>query len=258
MRARHLAFSFIVVLGLSGCGSDEAAVMPDVTGKRLDVALSDIERAGMDDGDVEVLGGGVFGVVDESNWTVCEQEPPAGDEVSSDPRLTVERSCEKAEPEKEEPEKEEPDESPDAAEEPSPAEPPAEPELPDVLTVENNKDLAALLQKPEDYDRFTRFAKTYQGKKIEFDGNLAALAPHGNYKTRVDALIYVGDYSETEAGPGPSFQFRDVGSVGLLSGPNIPEYLSAGLNLHIIATVDRFERRTGLFLLKPDTVTVRN
>ena len=66
--------------------------MPDVLGLQLDVALSDIERAGFTD-DVELLGGGLFGVVDESNWTVCEQEPIAGQAVSAAPRLTVDRSC---------------------------------------------------------------------------------------------------------------------------------------------------------------------
>ncbi len=67
--------------------------MPDLVGKRLDVALSDVQRAGLDD-DVEVLGGGMFGVVDESNWTVCSQEPASGSQVSTAPRVIVERSCE--------------------------------------------------------------------------------------------------------------------------------------------------------------------
>ena len=67
--------------------------MPDVKGQQLDVALSDIERAGVED-EVEVLGGGLFGVVDESNWQVCEQMPAAGQTVTDAPRLTVERDCE--------------------------------------------------------------------------------------------------------------------------------------------------------------------
>lgn len=67
--------------------------MPDVVGKRLDVALSDVERAGFDD-EVEVLGGGTFGVIDESNWTVCTQEPASGTELFSAPRITVDRTCE--------------------------------------------------------------------------------------------------------------------------------------------------------------------
>lgn len=66
--------------------------MPSVTGLQLDVALSDIERADVND-EVEVLGGGLFGVVDESNWVVCAQEPVAGELVTSPPRLTVDRSC---------------------------------------------------------------------------------------------------------------------------------------------------------------------
>ena len=81
-----------LVLGLAGCESGEETLMPDVLGVQLDVALSDIERAGFTD-DVEVLGGGIFGIVDKSNWTVCEQEPLGGQAVSSEPRLTVDRSC---------------------------------------------------------------------------------------------------------------------------------------------------------------------
>lgn len=81
-----------VAASLTSCGSDQPAVMPDVTTRRLDIALSDIERSGFDE-EVEVLGGGVFGVVDESNWTVCDQEPEVGDEIGSAPRLTVDRSC---------------------------------------------------------------------------------------------------------------------------------------------------------------------
>jgi hypothetical protein len=92
---RRLAVTFVVfavmLLG-AGCSNEVAVTMPDVVGKRLDVAISDVKRAGIDD-KVEVLGGGVFGVVDESNWTVCSQEPGNGTEAPSAPRLTVERSC---------------------------------------------------------------------------------------------------------------------------------------------------------------------
>ncbi|WP_114424523.1 PASTA domain-containing protein [Nocardioides houyundeii] len=77
---------------LSSCGEDEPLVMPELVGKRLDIALSDVERAGFED-EVEVLGGGTFGVLDESNWTVCSQEPAEGDEISAAPRISVDRSC---------------------------------------------------------------------------------------------------------------------------------------------------------------------
>ena len=39
--------------------------MPDVAGKKLDVAPSEIESAGFQD-DVDVVGGGLFGIVNES------------------------------------------------------------------------------------------------------------------------------------------------------------------------------------------------
>lgn len=89
--------AFAIALPLAGCAEEEPASMPDVVGKRLDVAKSDVERAGFDD-EIEVLGGGTFGVVVESNWTVCSQEPASGAAVSSAPRLVVDREC-KAAPE---------------------------------------------------------------------------------------------------------------------------------------------------------------
>lgn len=67
-------------------------MMPNVVGSPLDTAKSDIERAGFQS-DVEVLGGGLFGILDDSAWTVCEQLPAAGETMTDKPRLTVDRSC---------------------------------------------------------------------------------------------------------------------------------------------------------------------
>jgi hypothetical protein len=77
----------IVVLALSG-GSDQGAsstatraatvsgiAVPDVVGLRLDIARDRIEEQGLE---VERSGGGLFGVVVESNWQVESQTPPAG------------------------------------------------------------------------------------------------------------------------------------------------------------------------------------
>lgn len=74
MRALRAAVAVIVLLGLVGCGS-EPPVMPNVVDQKLDVALSDIERAGFST-DVEILGGGALGIINKSNWTVCEQSRP--------------------------------------------------------------------------------------------------------------------------------------------------------------------------------------
>lgn len=89
------------VVGLAGCGGvpgEEASpaqvqvTMPDVVGRPLDVALSDITRAGFAS-QVEVLGGGKLGVIDQANWTVCERLPEPAQAVDATPRLIVERSC---------------------------------------------------------------------------------------------------------------------------------------------------------------------
>lgn len=93
MKRLRLVLICLLLAGLAACGSEKATAMPDVKGQRLDVALSDIERAGVEE-EVEVLGGGLFGVIDESNWQVCEQLPAAGQTVTDAPRLTVERVCE--------------------------------------------------------------------------------------------------------------------------------------------------------------------
>lgn len=91
-RITVLLLTISIVLPFSGCADGEPVTMPDVVGKRLDIATSDVERAGFDD-EVEVLGGGSFGVIDESNWTVCSQEPDGGSVISAAPRITVDRTC---------------------------------------------------------------------------------------------------------------------------------------------------------------------
>lgn len=63
VKVLRLVVGFAFVIGLASCGSKPDAVtvtpvvMPDVVERTLDVALSDIKRAGFED-EVEVLGGG--------------------------------------------------------------------------------------------------------------------------------------------------------------------------------------------------------
>jgi len=75
---------------------EEAVPMPDLLGERLDVALSDLEAIGISEDDVELVGGGSFGILDESNWVVCEQRPESGDTTLENFRLIVDRSCPEA------------------------------------------------------------------------------------------------------------------------------------------------------------------
>jgi hypothetical protein len=100
MNVLRLAVGFALVVGLAGCGGSgkdgaTKTVMPNVKDRQLDVALSDIKRAGFED-KVEVTGGGTFGIIKKSNWKVCEQLPAAGQAITSSPRLTVDRSCDSA------------------------------------------------------------------------------------------------------------------------------------------------------------------
>jgi PASTA domain len=83
-----LAAAILVALLAGGCGG-EANRVPDVEGKRLDVAQEVLDDAGLG---YEVIGGGVFGVVVRSNWEVCEQRPGAGRRAKS-VDLIVARSC---------------------------------------------------------------------------------------------------------------------------------------------------------------------
>jgi len=111
-RSTLAAAGALLLFALTGCGSGEPATMPDVVGLQLATAKSDIERAGYG-GDVDIIGGGLFGVVDDSNWVVCEQKPAPGKSVAN-PRLIVERECASAGEPSTEPEPDEPNETADA------------------------------------------------------------------------------------------------------------------------------------------------
>jgi len=127
------------------------------------------------------------------------------------------------------------------------------------LATEFQDEFAAVLaaKDPED-PSIQEFAEKYEGRTIEFDGNIAAMNLHGDYNTRYDILILAGDYSETTA-VGPNFQFRDV-SVILdlnLTGSNIPDTIGVGDNLHITAEIGEYEEGSSLLLLKPVSVEFR-
>ena len=126
----------------------------------------------------------------------------------------------------------------------------------EILTVENNEDLSKLLES-SDFEIISAFAQKYAGQTIEFDANIADMANYKSYKTRYDMLIYVGDYSETTA-IGPSFKFEDVNVSDLkLTGDNIPDSISSGLNIRITAKIVEFNSNTGLFFLDPISTKIR-
>jgi beta-lactam-binding protein with PASTA domain len=76
-------------LVIAACGGQDSHSVPNVTGKRLDVAVERLESVGLE---YDLLGGGTFGVVVKANWYVCEQHPAGGSRASS-VELVVDRSC---------------------------------------------------------------------------------------------------------------------------------------------------------------------
>jgi uncharacterized lipoprotein YehR (DUF1307 family) len=128
----------------------------------------------------------------------------------------------------------------------------------EILTVENNKELATILStKDETSPLFKEFAEKYVGRTIEFDGNTAYVSPYRDYKTRFNYLIFAGDYSTTTFS-GPEFQFRNVDYYGLhLTGDNIPDPFGTGHNIRITAKVVGFDEDPNLFLLEPVSIKMR-
>jgi hypothetical protein len=253
--------SLLAGCGSSGSGENVATPMPLVTGLKLNVALSEIESAGFLN-DVEIVGGGTFGVVDESNWTVCEQSPAAGQALAN-PLLTVNRECEGLAAEATVPT--EPT-TPELSTPPVETVPVTGPTSPtatamnptaptdETLTIANSPEFAAILTEGECSDSIRNFAATYKGRVIEFDGHIAYVGPHPGRETRWDFLLAPG---EAPGVVGPVFKFEDVGRADLnLTNENIPG-LNTGQNLHIIAKVVDYNATQCLFFLDPVSTGVR-
>lgn len=127
-----------------------------------------------------------------------------------------------------------------------------------ILNISNSSELAAILTTKNEFDPLIKqFANKYMGQKIEFDGYTADVARNGNYKTRFNYLIYVGDYNSSPI-VGPQFQIKDVNYYDLhLSGSNVPDTFGVGLNIHIVAEVVSYSENSGLFQIKPVKITIR-
>jgi hypothetical protein len=251
MRALRLVVALAILLGFAGCGSDKNPVMPDVTGKKVDVAKSAIKDAGFED-EVTVDGGGVFGVINESNWEVCDQSPVAGETVSDAPRLTADRSCD-AKPS----ETSKPSETPSETPEPDATES-SEPDGEQALTADNSEEFAALLAVPDYCDEtIAPFVAKYAGRTIEFDGSIASMANHGDYDTRYDILVAPGNKGP-ESTVGPAFKFEDVNVSDLnLTGPRIPNSVGEGDRFGFVAQVVKYNPNQCLLFLAPVSIRVR-
>jgi hypothetical protein len=136
---------------------------------------------------------------------------------------------------------------------------PTTPAAEEILTVENNEQLAALVaSKNPSVAEVGAFAAEYRGRTIEFDGNIAYMNNHGGYTTRYDLLINAGDFSPTTSS-GPNFQFQDVNITSdlHLTGSNVPDTIGTGNNLRIVARVGDYNSTQELLFLKPVSTQVR-
>jgi predicted Ser/Thr protein kinase len=73
-------------------GAAELGSVPDLAGARLDHAEELLDRFGVSH---HTSGGGVFGIIDSGNWTVCATTPASGAALVPDAsvKLYVDRSC---------------------------------------------------------------------------------------------------------------------------------------------------------------------
>ena len=76
---------------LVGCGSSSNTVahVPDVRQQPLDAAEDTLDARGLR---YDAVGGGLFGIVVRSHWTVCRQEPRPGT-LARHVTLYVARDC---------------------------------------------------------------------------------------------------------------------------------------------------------------------
>lgn len=220
MRALRFVVASVIVIGLAGCGSKKDQAMPDVTGKNLDVAKSDIKRAGFG-GKAEVLGGGAFGVLKDSNWEVCEQTPAPGKPLTGTPRLKVERDCNRNDAEPSEP-------SPEPAQTGSDSQ---ESEGSRVLTVENNAELAALLSGPATGKSVDAFSEKYRVQVIQFDGFVADVYINPREHNGESTITVMAGDASASRHTGPAFELGWYGHESPL------EKFTKGANVRVTALV---------------------
>lgn len=138
------------------------------------------------------------------------------------------------------------------------------------LTIDNCPDLKAVLSRNVDFsDDYADFSSNYYGRTIEFDGsidymdNAAVFNPFTGETTYseygYDLLLSAGDYSDSSQ-CGPTFKIEDVRSRdigGDAISKTLPDFISTGSNVHIQATVGRYDAEHGLFYLNYKEIVAR-
>ena len=130
------------------------------------------------------------------------------------------------------------------------------------ITFKNNTDFAAALNASHYSDSVvSKFATSNIGKTIEFDGYTAYVENYSDsfktYSTRFNYTIFTGNAdSFGKSTKGPLFLIKNVNYYDLkLSGNNIPDTFSIGLNVHIVAEIKEFN--DGIIVINPIKITMR-
>ncbi len=84
-----VAVGLAVLVGAVACGSTRPRNVPDVTGRRLDLAENALDARRLR---YRAVGGGELGIAIRSHWTVCAQNPRPGKAAIS-VTLFVGRTC---------------------------------------------------------------------------------------------------------------------------------------------------------------------
>lgn len=131
-----------------------------------------------------------------------------------------------------------------------------EPAVIESITIDNNSDFAALMKITDQTDASTikQFVNSHIGTVIEFDGCIALMMKHNNYKTRFDVCIAGGDY-DADRVYGPLFAFEDVNYYDMnVSGSDT---VTQGMNFRVIAEIEGFSDAGGYVILKPVSLIAR-
>lgn len=125
-----------------------------------------------------------------------------------------------------------------------------------ILTIENDAEFASLMRITDQTDSSTikKFVNTHKGATIEFDGCIALVMGHENYKTRFDVCLAGGNY-DADRVYGPSFAFENVSYYDMkVSGSDKVE---KGMNFRITAKILGFNDEGNYISLKPISLIAR-
>ena len=278
-RVAAMVVALLIVFPIAACGGgdvpgrvDPPLSASEAKGKKYQDVVARFESAGFTNVATEAVADLVIGlfagdgevkdvsIAGDSDYTVSEKFAPDVPVVIRYHTFPAKESetPEAAETPTEQPT---PSSSPQSSIAPTPEEEPSVPEVtstPGNLTVENNSDLAALLSLKDPGDPSVAvFASKYQGRIIEFDGCVVAVARHGSTKTRFDYLLSAGNF-DLDSVVGPNFQFFDINYYDFhFPSDNSPDSVPVGTNLRFTAEVGKYDSKTTLFQLRPVKTSVR-